>query len=193
MAISNGGNFWTATPAKDPKRAFRFKVELGNSGVLWYAKTAQRPTLSIGETSHNFMNHTYYWPGKADWSEVAISFIDPVDPDLGSDLMAAIAASGYAIPKGTSGKLTSMSKQSVMKTLGGNTDAAGANSIRIHMIDENGDQLETWSLIHAWIKSIDFSDLDYGSDEMSEVTVTFRYDWAEFLDKNETKVFGTLA
>jgi len=190
MAISNGGNFWTATPAKDPKRAFRFKVELGNSGVLWYAKTAQRPTLSIGETSHNFMNHTYYWPGKADWSEVAISFIDPVDPDLGSDLMEAIAASGYTIPGDMSKPLTSMSKSSVMKSLGGDT----GNSIRIHMIDEDGKQLETWSLMHAWIKSIDFSDLDYGSDEMSEVTVTFRYDWAQFTGPENTDIiFGTLA
>jgi len=190
MAISNGGNFWTATPAKDPKRAFRFKVELGNSGVLWYAKTAQRPTLSIGETSHNFMNHTYYWPGKADWSEVAISFIDPVDPDLGSDLMEAIAASGYTIPGDMSKPLTSMSKSSVMKSLGGDK----GNSIRIHMIDEDGKQLETWSLMHAWIKSIDFSDLDYGSDEMSEVTVTFRYDWAQFTGPENTDIiFGTLA
>lgn len=187
MGLTSGGSFWTQSPTKDPKRAFRFKVEFGDSGTLWYAKTAQRPTLSIGETSHNFMNHTYYWPGKADWSEVAISFIDPVDPDLGSNLMEAIAASGYVIPKGTT-NMTSMSKLSVMKSLGGSAE----NTIRIHMIDEDGKQLETWSLKHAWIKTIDFSDLDYGSDEMSEVTITFRYDWAEFMDKDEKKIFGEL-
>ena len=190
MGLTSGGSFWTQSPTKDPKRAFRFKVEIGNSGTLWYAKTAQRPTLSIGETSHNFMNHTYYWPGKADWSEVAISFIDPVDPDLGKDLMGAIAASGYVIPKGTT-NMTSMSKKSVMESLGGSTGGDGStNDIRIHMIDEAGKQLETWSLKHAWIKTIDFSDLDYGSDEMSEVTITFRYDWAEFIDKTGATVFG---
>ena len=48
------------------------------------------------------------------------------------------------------------------------------------MIDEEGNELESWTLKHAWIKSVDFSDLDYSSDEMSEVTVNFRYDWAQY-------------
>jgi len=183
MGLTSGGTFWTASPNRDPKRAFRFKVEVGSSGTIWYAKTAQRPTVSFGQTEHNFMNHTYYWPGKAEWSEVAVTFIDPVDPDLGGNLMKAIADSGYNIPDGNT-NMTSMSKKSVMESLGGKGD-----DIRIHVIDENGDLLETWSLMHAWIKSIDFSDLDYGSDEMSEITVTFRYDWAKFATAG-TMIFG---
>ena len=185
MGLTSGGSFWTSSPNRDPKRAFRFKVEIGDSGTIWYAKTAQRPTVSFAETSHNFMNHTYYWPGKAEWNEIAITFIDPVDPDLGGNLIQAVADSGYVIPKGTS-NMTSMSKKSVMESLGG-----AGNDIRIHVIDEDGEQLETWSLTHAWIKSIDFSDLDYGSDDMSEITVQFRYDWATFASQNGPTIFGT--
>ena len=180
----NQKGFWTASPNRDPKRAFRFKVEIGDSGTIWYAKTAQRPTVSFAETSHNFMNHTYYWPGKAEWSEISVTFIDPVDPDLGGNLIQAIADSGYTIPVGTE-NMTSMSKKSVMEALGGK-----GNDIRIHVIDEAGNQLETWELKHAWIKSIDFSDLDYGSDEMSEITVAFRYDWATFASQNGQVIFG---
>ncbi len=40
--------------------------------------------------------------------------------------------------------------------------------------------LETWTLKHAWIKEVTFGDLDYGSDELTEVVVKFRYDWAQF-------------
>ena len=94
MGITRSDNgFWTASPNRDPKRAFRFKVEIGESGTIWYAKTANRPSVTIAETSHNYMNHTFYWPGKASWNEVVITFIDPVDPDLGGDLMKAISAS----------------------------------------------------------------------------------------------------
>ena len=180
----NDSGFWTASPNRDPKRAFRFKVEIGESGTIWYAKTANRPSVTFAETTHNFMNHTYYWPGKASWNEVTVSFIDPVDPDLGGNLMQAVADSGYNIPAGTT-NMTSMSKKSVMESLGG-----GGNDIRIHVIDEDGDQLETWSLKHAWITNINFSDLDYGSDEMSEITVTFRYDWATFASQNGSTIFG---
>ena len=176
--------FWTASPNRDPKRAFRFKVEIGDSGTIWYAKTANRPSVTFAETTHNFMNHTYYWPGKASWNEVVVTFIDPVDPDLGGNLMQAVADSGYTIPKGTD-NMSSMSKKSVMESLGG-----AGNDIRIHVIDEEGKQLETWALKHAWITNINFSDLDYGSDEMSEISVTFRYDWATFASENGATIFG---
>ena len=184
MGLTSGGTFWTASPNRDPKRAFRFKVEIGNSGTIWYAKTANRPSVTFAETTHNFMNHTYYWPGKASWNEVTVSFIDPVDPDLGGNLMQAVADSGYTIPVGTD-NMTSMSKKSVMESLGG-----AGNDIRIHVIDEEGKQLETWALKHAWITNINFSDLDYGSDEMSEISVTFRYDWATFASENGSTIFG---
>jgi len=180
MAIEGGnkGTFWTQSPAKDPKRAFRFKIQFGQSGLLWYAKTAQRPTLSFSEATHSYLNHTYYWPGRAEWSEVSISFIDPVDPDLSGGLIKALSDAGYRIPGGTdTSDLTSISKASATQSLG---DSGDSNDIQCFMIDEEGNELESWTLKHAWIKSVDFSDLDYSSDEMSEVTVNFRYDWAQY-------------
>ena len=180
MAIEGGnkGTFWTQSPAKDPKRAFRFKVQFGQSGLLWYAKTAARPQISFEEATHAYLNHTYYWPGRATWNEVEIVFIDPVDPDLSGDLMQALSDSGYRIPAGTqTSELSSMSKATATQALGPNPDS---NDVQIFMIDEEGGELEQWTLKHAWIKSVAFSNLDYSSDEMSDVTVTFRYDWAQF-------------
>ena len=178
MAIQGGnkGTFWTQSPAKDPKRAFRFKVQFGQSGTLWYAKTAARPTLSFSEATHSYLNHTYYWPGRAEWSEVEIVFIDPVEPDLSADLMEALQDSGYRIPAGAT-EFSSISKASATQSLGPSTDS---NDVQIFMIDEDGFELEQWTLKHAWIKSVAFSNLDYSSDDMSDVTVTFRYDWAQF-------------
>jgi len=180
MAIQGGNNgtFWTQSPAKDPKRAFRFKVQFGQSGVLWYAKTAARPQLSFTEASHSYLNHTYYWPGRAEWSEVAIVFIDPVEPDLSGDLVEALSNAGYRIPAGTTeGDMSSMSKAGATQALGPNPDS---NDVQIFMIDEAGNELEQWTLKHAWIKSVEFGALDYSSDDMVDITVNFRYDWAQF-------------
>ena len=58
MAIRGGSNgtFWTQSPARDPKRAYRFRVQFGDSGNLWYAKSATKPSISITESSHQYLN-----------------------------------------------------------------------------------------------------------------------------------------
>ncbi len=188
MGIENLGNangFWTSAPNHDPKRGFRFKVELGTAGVLWYAKKADKPTLSFGETEHHYLNHKYYWPGKAEWNEVTITLVDPVQPDLAGDLVHALEGMGYVIPAGTDdNQFSTISKASAVKSRGGLTSGPGTDDptddVRIIQIDAEGAPLETWTLKHAWIKEVTFGDLDYSSEDLTEVTIKFRYDWATF-------------
>jgi len=183
MAIRGGdqGTFWTQTPGRDPKRAFRFRVEFGASGVLWYAKKADKPTVSFSESTHNFLNHTYYWPARTEWNEVTITLVDPVNPDLAGDLAAALDSIGYIIPAGVNsdGAFTTPSKAKAVAQFGGGTETA-ADDIRIAQIDEDGNILEQWTLKHAWIREVTFGELDYGSEDLTEVSVKFRYDWAQF-------------
>ena len=77
-------NFWTNTPTRDPKRGFRFRVLIPgiDPNFLWYAKKADKPTVSFGEASHSYLNHTYYWPGRAEWNEVSVTLVDPIEPAL---------------------------------------------------------------------------------------------------------------
>ena len=181
MAFTNGGNFWTAAPGRDPKRGFRFRVEFGVSGPLWYAKKADKPTVTFTESTHNYLNHTYYWPARTEWNEVTVTFVDPVQPDLAGDLVQSLVNAGYQIPAGVTdnAQFASVSKAKASLDFGGGTDAE-SDDIRIIQIDEDGESLETWTLKHAWIKEVTFGDLDYGSEDLTEVTVKFRYDWATF-------------
>jgi len=185
MAIKGGtnGKFWTnAAQARDPKRAYRFRVTFGESGVLWYAKKATKPTITLTESSHQYLNHTYYWPAKTEWNEVDITFVDPVEPDLAGDLVTSIKAAGYFIPKTTDpDQMASPSKAGFMTATG--------NSIIIEQINEDGDMLEKWTLNQAWIKEVTFGDLDYGSEDLTEVTIKFKYDWANFDSPNVVEAF----
>ncbi len=179
--LNNENGFWTGAPTNDPKRGFRFKVRMGTAGVLWYAKKADKPTLSFGETEHHYLNHKYYWPGKAEWNEVTITLVDPVEPDLAGELVSALADMGYRIPAGTTDEeFRTPSKKDAVSTWGGGTDGA-QDDIQIIQIDAEGNALETWTLKHAWIKEVTFGDLDYGSEDLTEVTIKFRYDWATFI------------
>ena len=70
-----------------------------------------------------------------------------------------------------------------MASLGPNED------VIIIQIDELGNPLEKWILKHAWIKEVTFGELDYGSDDLTEVMVKFRYDWAEAETHTKTDGF----
>ena len=53
-------------------------------------------------------------------------------------------------------------------------------NIRVEQINESGAVIETWLLKNAWVKEVDFSEVSYDNDDLSEITLKVRYDWAEF-------------
>ena len=74
----------------DPKRSFRWLVYFGNNVTAkskkitlkpWYAKTAKKPSFTIGETQHQFLNHTFWYPGRVTWNEIDITLVDPAGED----------------------------------------------------------------------------------------------------------------
>ena len=176
-------NFWTNAPTKDPKRGFRFRVMIPgiDPNYLWYAKTANKPTVSFGEASHSYLNHTYYWPGRAEWNEVTVTLVDPIDPGLSGNMAALVQAAGYTIPANPN-ELRTMSKASSTVLL---------NKILIEQIDEEGNTIEQWTLNNAFVKELTWGDLDYSSDDLIECTIKFRYDWATLEVADSGGVTGT--
>ena len=76
---------------------------------------------------------------------------------------------GYQVPTALS-KRNTISKWSASSNLG---------DVVITQFDAEGKALETWTLWNGFLTELSFSNLEYGSDELSEVTVKFRYDWAQ--------------
>ena len=162
--------FWTdGGTAKDPKRNFRFKVEIGgfsegahpgaNSGgdsTVWWAKKVQKPNFTTAESKHVFMGHTFYWPGKTEWQEITMTLVDPVSPDAMAILSNIVEKSGYDLPV-LGEPLTTQSKSKSVTNLG---------VVRIIQIDADDQEVESWTLHHPFIKKISFSDLDYENDEL---------------------------
>ena len=159
---------------KDPKRKFRFKVEFDginadNGGaMMWYAKTISKPSFQITSAEHKFLNHTFYYPGSVQWQDVTMTLVDPVDPDMAATLSDIIVAGGYSPPEnGTD--FTSMSKGKAVNALG---------VVRITQLDADGNDLEEWRLWNAFITEIKYGDLEYGADDLTELSLTLKYDWA---------------
>jgi len=168
--------FWTAqqtAATKDPKRKFRFTVSctgIGGEAMMWWAKTAAKPSFAIASTEHKYLNHTFYYPGSVTWNDVAITLVDPVDTpgDMTMTLATLVKKAGYVIPSATN-QLQTMTKGGAVGALG---------DVIIRQVDGAGTALETWTLKNAWILDLKFGDLEYGADDLTELSMTLKYDWA---------------
>ena len=167
-------NFGQDTTLKDPKRQFRFTVEFQGinaaqgGALLWYAKTAAKPSFAVNTSEHKYLNHTFYYPGSVTWNTISVTMVDPVEPDMTATLSDILVSSGYSPPTDAN-SLGSISKAKAAGALG---------TVIITQIDSDGNPLETWTLWNAYIKDVKFGDLQYGGDDLTETTVELQYDWA---------------
>tara|TARA_R110000744_G_scaffold203231_2_gene322079 strand:+ start:433 stop:1020 length:588 start_codon:yes stop_codon:yes gene_type:complete len=167
-------NFAQDSTLKDPKRKFRFTIEFQgvNSPIggatIWYAKTVTKPSFQIASSEHKFLNHTFYYPGSVTWQDVSVTLVDPVDPDATATFSDIVVQSGYSPPT-DSNSLGTMSKAKAAGALG---------TIIITQIDADGNPLETWTLWNSFLTEVKYGDLAYGDDELVEMSLTVKYDWA---------------
>ena len=174
-------SFWTST-ALEPKRQFRFRLTItavDGSAAIWFAKKVTVPAFTVGEVKHTFVDKTFYYPGRVEWNTIEATLVDPVSPDAVGMTNKMLSKSGYFIPSSPTadGAWGSMSKQEAV--------SAGIGSVVIEAIDQEGVSLEEWSLKNPFIKSVKYGDLSYDSDELREISIEFRYDWAECTIKSE--------
>jgi hypothetical protein len=158
-----------------PKRAYRFLLSVvgqDNSIKQFLIKKVSKPSFTITESEHKYLNHTFYYPGKLTWNEVTFTIVDVIDPvdNASAAVMRMLEQSGYQIPI-SNGVLSTVSKEKSVTAMG---------QITIRQIDSEGRNVEGWRLHNAWIKDVKFGELDYSSEEMLNVDVTVRYDNAYY-------------
>ena len=168
-------NFGEDSSLKDPKRNFRFTVEFQGiqaaqgGAKLWYAKTATKPSFAINAAEHKYLNHTFYYPGNGTWNDITVTMVDPVDPDMSATLSAIVEGSGYKPPA------SSEDRSSISKA----KSAASLGTVIITQLDSDGNPLETWTLWNSFLTEVKYGDsLEYGNDDLTELSVTIKYDWA---------------
>tara|TARA_R110002110_G_scaffold143082_2_gene331698 strand:- start:3 stop:554 length:552 start_codon:yes stop_codon:yes gene_type:complete len=178
--------FWTT--ATEPKRQFRFKVQISSfdDGATWYAKSVTKPSFEISEGQHKYLGHTFHFPGSLTWQPVTCTLVDPVSPDATDRLMTIIAQSGYKIPI----RPGADASDEVYATLGKTTMSPAIGEVRISQLDADGGELETFVLKNPIITGINFGDLNYESDELSSIEITFAYDWCEVGTTGEDTYFS---
>lgn len=169
--------FWSDGSGHDPKRGFRFQL-LNGAIPAYTIKKVTKPSFTVQESKHSFLNHTYYYPGRVEWNTVSLTLVDPVNPDAAATLASVIREGGYSPLTSPEDTLSTTSKASALSALG---------LIQIQQLDASGKALETWTLHNAWIKDVKFGELSYESDDLTEIEVEFRYDHASLETANPGK------
>lgn len=166
----------------DPKRSFRWLVVFGTKSKElqeWYARSASKPSFTVGETAHRFINHTFWYPGRVEWNTIDITLVDPSVPnDASQALVKSLQEAGYYLPTDKASASNTITKQQAVGAIG--------NYVLLKQIGKHdGDVLDTWTLVNPWVKDVKFGDLSYETEDMVEITLTLRYDYATLETKGD--------
>ena len=101
------------------------------------------------------------------WSPVKMTFVDPSYPNVTRKLMRLFRRAGYL----------DQTAQGINGTTGFDFSKlkASVGAVKIQQLDTNGTPLETWELHEAFPTEINFGKLDYSSDDLVELSVTWAY------------------
>ncbi len=143
----------------EPKLKNRFIMQI--DGVPAYMiKTANRPQITFDEVELNHINIKRYVKGKGVWQTMQITLYDPIVPSASQAVMEWIRL-GHESVTGRDGYADFYKKDITFNVLG-----------------PVGDKVEEWTLKGAWIQDATFGDMDFGTSEAVEITLTLRYDYA---------------
>ena len=99
-------------------------------------------------------------------------------PDGQAILLKALDASGYVFPNDQAkGQDGTINKEQSLAALG---------EVKIEELNGAGEVLNEWILNNAFIKSVNFGDLDYSGDDLLNITIGMRYDWASYTGAGQT-------
>jgi hypothetical protein len=171
-------SFWSDARL-EPKRQYRFRLLLSSDPAYIVTKVSN-PTVKISETPHKFLNHTFYYPGRAEWDPIDISFVDPSGPDDQSNrLFSKLLASGYRNPTTNAQALSGFTKNAAT--------TLGVGKVVIQQLGPESGPLDTtlgaiaqWEVFNAFFTNITWGSYDYNGEDMLELSTTIRYDYAQY-------------
>ena len=191
--------FWNL-PQSEPRRQHRFLLNFplltGTDGTAtdmqYLAKSVTKPAYTIGETEHKFLGNTYYYPGAVTWDPITATLVNAVEPDGNDLLMTALYKSGYFDPTDQALFFGSGGRPPALGTGAGplgpgtvnkSSALAATGDVIIREINGQGFEIGEWTLKSPFITNAKFGDLDYAGEDLLNLEITLRYDYALYVSK----------
>ena len=187
-------SFWSDSSLGgfEPKRQFRWTVSFKNLGgdLVFMASSANKQSYSVKGTDHHILNHIFKFPSKVEWKDIKVSFVDAVQPDIGSKFYNALLNAGYIQPVDFSSVLTGITKVQSTSVIGdveirqldgGIVGGAELDPANIPGVPQAPNVVGKWTLKNAWLTEVDFGgELKYESEGLVTIATTIKYDYATY-------------
>ena len=168
----------------EPKRKYKFLVQLGSYGYLYSLNSIAKPTATVQNNEYQLINHHFSYPGTVKWESITMNLVDFGDDNnmSATKLWELLTNSGYSTPSAGGG----------LNTLEKGKTGTQLNSIVISQIGSNQTSLngktkidvtEQWILHNPIIEKISWGDLSYGEEGFVEYELSIKYDWPEYVEK----------
>jgi hypothetical protein len=141
----------------EPKRKFRWVFAI--EGIdAFLMKSAARPNVTISEQELQFINSRRYVAGKLSYDAISVTLYDPIAPSGAQQVMEWVRTHTETV-SGRSGYADFYKRDCQLK-----------------MLDPVGTVVELWDLKGCFLTSAGFGDLDYGTEDPTEIALTIRFD-----------------
>lgn len=145
-------------PKKKNRFILRFPADLGIQE--WTVLKATRPKISQNSKEIQFLNTKTYVLGSYSWEDISVTLRDPIGPSTTQAVMEWVRLHSESVT-------------------GRQGYAAGyKRDLELEMLDPTGAVVEKWILKNAMITTAEFGDLTYTDDELADVTITMKIDYA---------------
>jgi len=185
---------------RDPKLQYRFKVvipgfafedapgsgppDLFNdtpdsfNGVAWYAKSVDKPGISIEDPDKDLYGTSIFKllskpkVTQAKYKEINMVLVDPYYPNVTRKIARLFRRGGLG---------EAQAQKTIAEAYGAGGDGQAASFldtigvVEIHQLNAKGQSIEKWTLFGAYPNSVDFGKLDYSSDGLVEISLTWYY------------------
>ena len=167
--------FWSA-PDSQPKLSFKWFASfgLGEDIIRTYTlRSFQRPSFTIATSEYVWLNDVNFKPGVLSWNPIEITITDGENKEENNakNLIAALNKSGY--------QTTSVNQPRSTIEKGKSSNALGGQVV-LTQINAESNPVEEWILINPFLEAVNFGQNNYGAEEIITLSVTIRYDYAQY-------------
>ena len=157
--LGQNPEFYSNAFSWEPVKAHQFIMSMGDIPAF-LIKSSAKPSIANGEITLDHINVQRYVKGKSVWNTISVSLYDAIVPSGAQAVMSWIR-DHHESATGRDGYSSFYKKE-----------------IKLRQLSPLGEVIEEWVLKGTYIVDANFGTLDWSSEEVVNIELTLRYDWA---------------
>ena len=176
------------------QQSFRFFL-LINDIPSAYITQVDRPSYTVQTQEHLLLDHVVRYPVRVKWEPISLTVREIFNENggsVGGNILNKLLAQSYYYPDDVNSadapqSLTNVTNPSLAardllfgtKNLSKENMIRALGNVKIVSLDPDGNTFESWEIFNGMITSVDFSQLQYSDDSLTNITIRLEYDWAK--------------